>query len=131
MPAQAVSVKGLRELNRAFARADKTLKREKNDALKDAAEPVRREAEALAVSNISRIGVPWSRMRVGVTQKVVYVAPKERGVRSRGDQRRRRPNLAGRLMDDAMQPALDHNHQKVVENLDHVLATVGRAWERG
>lgn len=131
MPAQAVSVKGLRDLNRAFARADRRLRLEKNDALKDAAEPVRQEAEALAVSNIRRIGIPWSRMRIGVTQRVVYVAPKQRGVTSRGNARMRRPNLAKRLMDEAMQPALDSNRAQVVEKLDDVLRTVGREWERG
>jgi hypothetical protein len=131
MPAEVVAVKGLRELNRAFARADKTLKREKNDALRRAAEPVRLDAESLAVANIRNIGIPWSRMRVGVTQKVVYVAPRERGVRSRGNARRRRPNLAGLLMGEAMEPALEHNRERVMESLDDMLATVGRAWERG
>jgi DNA-directed RNA polymerase subunit L len=131
MPAQAVSVKGLRELNRAFARADKRLKREKNDALKDAAEPVRQDAETLAAANISRIGIPWSQMRIGVTQRVVYVAPKQRGVTSRGNARMRRPKFGTRLMDEAMQPALDADHQKVVDNLEDVLRTVSREWERG
>lgn len=131
MATQAVSVKGLRELNRAFARADRKLKTEKNDALKQAAEPVRREAEELAVLEISRIGIPWSRMRIGVTQRVVYVAPAQRGVKGRGNARRRRPNLAPRLMNEAMRPALDHNRRQVVEKLDDMLRTVGREWERG
>jgi hypothetical protein len=131
MPAQAVSVKGLRELNRAFARADKKLKTEKNDALKSAAEPVRQEAELLASVSISRIGIPWSRMRVGVTQRVVYVAPKQRGVTARGNARMRRPKFGTRLMDEAMQPALDNNRQQVVAKLDDMLRTVGREWERG
>jgi hypothetical protein len=131
MPAQAVSVKGLRELNRAFARADKKLKTEKNDALKSAAEPVRQEAELLASVSISRIGIPWSRMRVGVTQRVVYVAPRERGVTSRGNERLRRRKFGTRLMEEAMQPALDNNRQQGVEKLDDMLRTVGREWERG
>lgn len=129
MPAEgAVRVRGLRELNRAFARADRKLRLEKNDALRRAAEPVRDEAEQLAATEISRIGIPWSRMRVGVTTKVVYVAPRERG-QKRGS--RKRPNLAGLLMGRAMQPALDRNREHVIDRIDDLLADVGREWERG
>lgn len=129
MPAEAVRVHGLRELSRAFQRADATLKRELRDGLRDAAEPVRRDAELLARLEIRNIGVSWSRMRSRVTQRAVWVAPVERGVKSRAAEKRRRPNLAGLLMDDAMLPALDQNRGEVVERLDDVLAKVGRAWE--
>lgn len=127
MPAQtAVRVEGLRALSRAFAVADKTLSRELRKGLRDAAEPVRADAEALASSRISNIGVSWSRMRVGVTRSSVYVAPRERGTRGRS----RRSNLAGLLLERAMQPALEANIGDVEEAVDDVLATVGRAWER-
>ena len=129
MPAEgAIRVRGLRDLNRAFARADRKLRLEKNDALRDAAEPVRRDAEDLAFGGITRIGVPWSRMRVGVTMKVVYVAPRQRG--HRGRRSGRRPNLAPLLMDRAMQPALDQNRDQVVRRVDQLLVEVGREWER-
>lgn len=131
MPADAVRVHGFRELSRAFARADKTLRNELRDGLRDAAEPVRRDAELYARLNIRNIGVPWSRMRSRVTQRAVWVAPVERGVRSRAAQNRRRPNLAGLLLDDAMQPALDENEPEVVRRLEKVLDTVARDWERG
>lgn len=124
----AIRVRGLRELNRAFARADRTLRKEKNDALKRAAEPVRADAQALAAANISRLGLEWSRMRVGVTTRVVYVAPAKRAV-SRGGPSAR-PNLAPLLMDEAMLPGLERNRETVVRELDHMLASVGRAWER-
>jgi hypothetical protein len=128
MPAErAVRVQGLRELSRAFAVADKTLSRELRDKLREAAEPVRSDAEALAVARIPRIGVPWSRMRVGVTRSAVYVAPRQRGARG---SRRRRPNLADLLMERSMQPALDANVPRVKESVEDVLDTVGRVWER-
>ena len=133
MPAlseSTVHVRGLRELNRAFAQADKTLKREKNHALRRVAEPVADDAELLARLRIRNIGVEWSRMRVGVTQRAVYVAPKQRGVRSRAGQRFRRPNLAGLLMDEAMEPALDANARQVERELDGVLREMERAWEQ-
>lgn len=127
MPAtDAIKVQGLRELDRAFLRASKTLDKELRAGLREAAEPVRRDAENRALERITRIGVPWSRMRVGVTRTLVYVAPRERG----RNRQLRRPNLAGLLMDRAMQPALDANIGEVERRVGQVLATVGREWER-
>lgn len=131
MPASsAVRVEGLRELNRAFARADRKLKKELTGSLREAAEPVRAAAEHRAATEIRNIGEgdPWSLMRTGVTTKVVYVAPKQRGARGRGG--RRRPNLAGLLMDRAMAPALAANREQVVHRVDGLLGSIGRDWER-
>lgn len=122
-----VRVEGLRELSRAFAVADKTLAKEFRDGLKDAAEPVRSDAAALARTQISRITEPWSEMRVGVTRTSVYVAPKQRHTR---DPRRKRKNLANLLLGEAMLPALERNVGEVENRVDDVLGTVGRAWER-
>jgi hypothetical protein len=128
MPAfEGIRIQGFRELSRAFAVADATLSREFRDALEEAAEPVRVDAEILAVDTIPRIGFAWSRMRVGVTRSSVYVAPRERGRRRRGT---RRPNLAGLLLGRAMEPALESNIPGVEKAVENVLNTVGRAWER-
>lgn len=132
MPAEGtVRVRGLRELSRAFARAEGDLKRDLRDRLKDAAEPVREDAEELASSRIRNIGPRWQRMRVGVTQRLVYVAPRERGVTARGSFSRRRPNLAPLLMDQAMQPALDRNRDTVIRGIEDMLDDIGRDWEHG
>lgn len=133
MPAtgqRTLRVKGLREMSRAFARADRTLSRELRDKLRDVAHPVASAAESLARSRISHIGHKWPRMRVGVTRTLVYVAPKERGVRSRTQAGLRRPNLADRLMEDAMAPALRDHGPRIERDTQQVLDTVGRAWER-
>lgn len=131
MPADsAIRVEGLRDLQRAFSLADRRLKTELRDRLRDAAEPVRADAENLAGERVRNIGGRWSRMRVGVTQRVVYVAPRERGVTSRGRASSRRPNLGGLLMDRAMQPALDQNREEVVREVDDLLLNIGREWER-
>jgi hypothetical protein len=127
MPAaseRTVRVEGLRDLQRAFALADRELSRRLRSSLREAAEPVRADAERLATSEISRIGVPWSRMRVGVTQKSVYVAPRQRGAR-----RNRRPNLAGLLLERSMLPALDANQPQVVRTVEKVLDQVANLWE--
>lgn len=123
MPAtEGVRVEGLRELNQAFARISKDLAREMRGELRNVAEPVRAEAQQLAAARIRNIGQRWARMRVGVTQKLVYVAPRQRGVRSGA---RRRPNLAPLLMDRAMQPALDRHAGEVVKRLDQLLGRLG------
>jgi len=127
MPAsEAIHVQGLRELQKAFKAADNAEAVELRKALREAAEPVRADAERLASQNIPRIGVPWSRMRVGVTLTSVYVAPRARSGRIAG---RKRPNLAGLLLGRAMEPALEQNHEQVVHRVDEALLTVGRVWE--
>lgn len=122
----AVRVRGYRELNQAFAAAGKAEVKELRDALREAAEPVRADSEKLARENISRIGESWSQMRVGVTTRVVYVAPKQRA-RS-GNPALKRPNVAVMLMGRAMGPAVDRNTGEIEARVGHVLDTVGRTW---
>jgi hypothetical protein len=130
MADQTIHVQGLRDLQRAFALADKSVSKELRATLRDAAEPVRSDAARLAVQEITRIGPRWSQMRVGVTRTLVYVAPKERGVKSRGLQQRKRKNLAPLLRDRALDPALDRNIGQVERKVEQMLATVGKQWER-
>ncbi len=125
MPDTAIHLKGMQPLLSAVNRSEKTLKRELRTELKVVAEPVRREAEELARSSIRNIGDPWSRMRTGVTTRLVYVAPVNRGVKGRGNDPRRRPNLANLLMDRAMQPALNRNQPQIMEGLESMLGRVG------
>jgi len=119
-----VVVRGIRELSAAFAKADRDVRLGWRHGLRDIAEPVRRDAEQLAVQEISHIGPRWARMRIGVTRRVVYVAPRQRGIKATGDRRKARPNLADLLMDRAMEPAL-HTHEHQIEAateqlLDHM-----------
>ena len=133
--AGAIQVKGLREMQRAFAIADKSLELELRAALRESAEPVRLDAEHLAATKIRNILSPtaevdWWRMRVGVTRSFVYIVPNERGKRTRANRRRfARPNLADLMMGRAMEPALDQNQEKLEQNVGHVLDAVGRRWE--
>lgn len=126
--AQSVSVEGLRELNRAFARADKQVKREFKGTLRKAAEPVRQDAESLAGSEIRNIGEPWSRMRVGTTRSLVYVAPRQRGKKTASN--RRRPNLKDLLIDRSLEPALEQNIDGVTGEVEHMLNGVAGDWGR-
>lgn len=129
MSAPAVAVEGLRDLQRAFALADAASRKELRSALKEIGEPIARDAEAFATARISRIGKAWPQMRVGVTQTLVYVAPKQRGRLSKQNRALRRPNLFDLLMGRAMEPALDQNIAGVDAAVGHALDRVGSAWE--
>jgi hypothetical protein len=95
-------------------------------SLRAAAEPVRADAERLAVETIPRIGVPWSRMRIGVTTTSVYLAPRQRGAKL---PKRRRPNLAALLLGGRWSRRSPERAVKVVAKIDAMLGVVGRAWE--
>jgi len=130
--ADAVRVLGLRELERAFDRADRTVRNDMRDALAEAAAPVRRDAQSLAASQIRNVdsGDPWASMRIGVSRTIAYIAPVERGIKGRAGQRRRRPNLADLLMGRAMEPALDRNQENVARRVDQLIDEVADVWER-
>lgn len=125
----AVAVRGLRELNRTFKHAPKDVRREIRDGYRTVAEPVRSTAATLAVSSIRRIGPNWSQMRTGVTQKLVYVAPKKRGVKTRGPDPRRRPNLGTLLAERALEPALEQNRHRIEADFDRMLGRLCHDWD--
>lgn len=104
--------------------------RDLNDALKTAGEPVRLDAQALAVQNIPRVGFPWSRMRLGIKRNYVYVAPVERGVKSRTLTSRRRPRFKTKLLDEAMAPALERNSERAAQEFEDAVEDMGKAWAR-
>lgn len=124
----AVAVRGLRELNRTFRQAPRDVNRAYRNELRSVGEPVRLTAETLASSTIRRITPAWARMRTGVTTRLVYVAPRQRGVRGR-DQRRRRPNLGTLLMDRAMQPALEQHRGRIETDFDQMLDRLVTKWD--
>lgn len=124
-----LSVSGLTGLTKAFKLIDKNLSKELRTSLRLAAEPVRSNAEARAMEAIPKIGV-WGRMRTGVTQRVVYVAPRQRGRASRTNRSLRRPNLANLLLDRSMVPALEQNIPQVERRINEMLTELGREWEQ-
>jgi hypothetical protein len=130
MPAVGVRVYGFREIQAAGVRAGREIQVGLRGSLREVAEPVRRDVETLASSSIRRIGPKWSRMRTGVTQTLVYVAPKQRGVRTRGPDPRRRPNLADLLMDRAMEPALERHEQQLEAVVEQMLDRVAAEFNR-
>ena len=125
-----VQVQGLASLRRACQVAGNQISRDLNDALKSAGEPVRQDAQTLALTNITKVGIPWSRMRLGIAKHSVYVAPVERGGKSRTLQGGRRPRFKTKLLDEAMAPALVRNSDKVAREFQDAVRDMGRAWAR-
>lgn len=123
-----VEVVGLAELRRACRLAGSQMSRDMNKALKASGEPVRSDAQSLAQVNIPRIGLPWSKMRLGIKRNYVYVAPEQRSRRTPPN--RKRPNLKTKLLDEAMAPALDRNSEQVARSFDQAVRDMGRTWGR-
>lgn len=130
MPEKTIQIEGLADLQRAFRVANVALARGVNEALDAAADPVRFTAQQFAVERIRRVGVPWSRMRVGVRGSVAYVAPVERGIKSRTLHGRRRPRFKALLLDRAMIPALEANRERVIQEFDDAMHDMAKAWAR-
>lgn len=126
--AATVEVRGLNELNRTFRQLPADLRREARKDLRSVGEPVKQRAEELAISEISHIGPKWSRMRLAYSAReaALYMAPRQRGGRGRS-----RPNLAGLLMDKAMEPALEQNTERVMVLMEAMLGRVARRFEIG
>lgn len=126
--ANAIRIEGLAALQRANAMVQAEIDNRLKDALKDAAQPVAIDAQSLAVQQITRITLPWSQMRIGVTRRAVYVAPKQRS-RDR-NQLRRRPNLGRLLIDRAMTPALAQNESQIQDKVNRMLSDLFDRWAR-
>jgi len=126
-----VVVYGLSDLQAAFKDADRQLRLGIRAELRQIAEPVAREAEQLALDSIRRMprSPKWSKMRIGVTRNLVYVAPRQKGTHGRGP--RRRPNLADLLLDRAMEPALERNTPGIERHFDQLLDQVADGFNRG
>lgn len=134
MAVNPVRIEGLRELERAFKLYGRGMEKGIREALEAAAQPVRSDAQTLALAEIPRISlpsttVPWHRMRVGVTRRTAYVAPEMRGDKSRRGARRR-PKFGTKLLEEAMEPALARNISRVEDEFVDALNDLARMWSR-
>jgi hypothetical protein len=132
-----VAVRGLRDLQAALAKADKETRLGVRAGLRQLAQPVQQGAEQLALANISRIGPRWSRMRIGVTRNLVYVAPRQKGTRGRGPAGRRRgqgfaqPPFSDILMGRAMEPALAAHAGEIEARLEQLIDHIADDFNHG
>jgi hypothetical protein len=133
----AIAVEGLRDVQKALKNADKDVRLGIRKELRGIAEPVKATAEQLAVPRIRglRAGAPWSKMRVGVTQTMVYVVPKQRG-RKRGGQPsgpRRRADLVFKdlMIDRVFEPTMYVHQDRIGREVEQMLDRVCVKFNRG
>lgn len=124
-----VVVRGLRDLNRTLKHAEKNVRREVRAAEREIAAPVKSAAERYAVDNISHIDTrsAWWKMRIGVTQKLIYVAPLRRGKKT-GTQKR--PKFDDTLWDKALKPAQADHQADFEARVEDALDTVATIFNR-
>lgn len=130
MAVSAVRVENLDGLMRAFKMVSREEPKQLRKGIRDAAQPVKLAAEGKAVSSIRRMSrsPQWAVMRLGYARNLVYMVPKQKGVRGRGPRARR--NFSQLLLNRAMIPAAEQNRAAVMLAVQRVLDTVGRQWER-
>lgn len=79
---------------------------------------------------MARSRLPWWSIRTGIERNTIgYIVPQQRGVKTRGRDRLRRPNLA-RLIADREERARDENRNLVFREFDDALKEVAKAWAR-
>lgn len=130
--AEAIRVENLAAVQRALARTEKDIRIGFRHELREAVEPVRATASTLSHTRIRNLdeGEPWTQMRVGVTRNLVYVAPKQRGVKSRGRHALRRPAFGILLGERAMQPSLDIERPEIERAVSQLLDDAARKFNR-
>jgi hypothetical protein len=124
MATGAVRIEGLPELKRAAKAASAATVKEVNAALKQAAVPVQTTAQRLATGLDA--GPKWSRMRIGVSMRKVYVVAAAR--RTSGTPR---PNFGGRILTGAMAPALAQNETETMLLMGKALDKIADIFEKG
>lgn len=97
------------------------MRRELRGELKSIGEPIRSDAQSLALAGIRNVGIPWAEMRVGLSVDTVFVVPARK---SRGGKSVKRPNLGRLLMEKALEPALARNHDRIADDVDAALGRV-------
>lgn len=126
-----VHLRNFSETSRAFSKAGKDAARMFRKVFREVAEPIQKDAQELAQQEISHIGKRWWRMRVGVTRKVVYVAPQQRGRMTKTDPKRySRPNIKTLLADKALDPALEKNEPFIEARTLNALDVLADNWEK-
>lgn len=124
--AATVRIRGYKELSRAFTVADKSLKTRWRLERRAIGEPVAALAQSYALSRIPGLtqSPSWAQMKVGVTTRVVYVAPK--GKRRGGSPR---PNFGSLLMERAMAPALEASQTSTIRRIEMMLDRMESDWD--
>jgi hypothetical protein len=129
-----VIVAGFAELERDLKATSPRLLKAMRTGVRLAVDPIKRDADRLALSQISGMKrakakpPPWSEQKIGENSKEVYMVPKEKGARAKRDSASRRPNFAILMLGRSYDPALEANRVQVANTVDHVIGTVTRTF---
>lgn len=121
---------GMADFQRALVVADAQAADDFKHVFEDVAKPMAQHATGLELQNIRRMTLPWAANRVGVSVKSVYVAPRRRGLKTRGRDPRRRPNLAGLIVTRAYEPTAAQFAPRVKADVERALDRIAHTIER-
>jgi hypothetical protein len=129
--AGALVIKNFEALNKTFKQAPKELRLKLRGEYRKMADPVRMTAESLAATRIRNLaeGSPWARFRLGITQKLIYIAPRQKGSHGRGPSRRK--NMGNLLAYRALGPAIEQHEQRIEHEFEQLLDRMTRSWNSG
>ncbi len=125
----ALVVEGAAQLTKVFNKAPADVKKAYKNELRTVALPVAETYTRLASSRIRRMqfSPQWAKTRIGVTQRLVYVVPRQRG--SKGGPKRRR-NLFRLMAERAAEPALELNRARIRRDFELMLDRLTTKWDR-
>ncbi len=129
-----IYIKGYQNVLRSYAKVGKAANKNIRKRLKLAIEPVRAKAQELGPRNIRNLRPSptasnrsdWAAVRMGVTQRFVYIAPVERGRTT--NEHRRRPNFKALELGKGYEPALAIEKQEVIDRFGGIFDDIQHAW---
>lgn len=127
-----IAIEGLAQLTRTFKLAPKDVRLEYRKELRTVAEPTRLRASRLALTRIRRMrfSPKWAIYRIGLTVNAVYIAPRQRGVKTRGRQALTRPNVGRLLAERASEPGLRQTEGRIVNEFEDMTRRLVTKWDR-
>ena len=129
-----IIVSGFSQLERDLKATGPEMLKAMRTGLTLAVEPIKKEADSLArteISGMKRAKIkppPWSINKIGQSTREVYMVPTEKGARARTDAARRRPNFASLMLGRSYDPALEANRAQVANTVDHLIGSVTRTF---
>src|SRR5262245_12706581 len=126
-----VVVEGMGDLLRALKYAERDTRLGVRAELRQVAEPVRADEEATAavfLRNMPR-SPQWARMRIGVTQKEIYVVPRQKGARGRGP--RQRPSWGRRFDPRVKAPVTARHEPRFEREMEQAMNRIADRFNRG
>lgn len=127
MTGTTLRVKGLADLLRVVDAEPKLVKRDVRRALREIAIPVRDEATALFLSEVTP---DPAKTKFGISVRKAGTITVEQRKRRSAIQEHRRPNFTGMQRHRALEPALWNNEARVVQSFQGVLDDLERRWNR-